>query len=140
MQYWLIKSEPDVYGWDDLVRDKGTFWNGVRNNTAALNLKKMAVGDLCLYYHSNEGKACVGIAKVTRTAYPDPTDESGRWVVVDVAPVEPLRRPVTLAEAKAEPRLKDMVLVNNSRMSVQPVSAAEWAVVQEMARTPLSAE
>lgn len=134
MQYWLIKSEPDVYSFDDLVRDGGTFWNGVRNNTASLNLKKMAVGDLCLYYHSNEGKACVGIARVTRTAYPDPTDESGRWVVVDVAPVEALPRPVTLADAKAEPRLKAMVLVNNSRMSVQPVTPAEWAVVLELSK------
>ena len=132
MASWLIKSEPDVYSFDDLVREGGTFWDGVRNTPAALNLKKMQLGDECLYYHSNEGKACVGIASVTRAAYPDPTDSSGRWVAVDVAPVRPLPRPVTLAEAKAEPRLKDMVLVNNSRMSVQPVTEAEWAVVLEL--------
>ena len=134
MAYWLIKSEPDVYSFDDLVREGGNLWNGVRNNTAALNLKKMQVGDLCLYYHSNEGKVCGGIARVTRAAYPDPTDDSGRWVAVDVAAVEALARPVTLAEAKAEPRLRDMVLVNNSRMSVQPVTEAEWAVVLELSK------
>lgn len=134
MQHWLIKSEPEVYSWDDLVREKRTIWDGVRNNTAALNLKAMRVGDLCLYYHSNTGKACVGIARVTREAYLDPGDAKGRFVAVDVEPVEALPRPVTLEAVKAEPRLMDMVLVKNSRMSVQPVSEAEWAVILELAR------
>lgn len=133
MRYWLIKSEPDVYSFDDLVRDGGTAWDGVRNASAALNLKAMAVGDRCLYYHSNEGKAAVGVARVTRTAYPDPKDPSARFVAVDMAAEHPLPRPVTLAEIKADPRLADMVLVRNSRLSVQPVTDAEWAIVMELA-------
>ena len=134
MRYWLFKSEPDVFGWDDLVaRGKaGEEWNGVRNFQARNNMKAMAIGDLGLFYHSNIGKEMVGIMEVIALAHPDSTAEGDRWQCVDVRAVEPLKRPVTLEEAKAEPRLKDMVLVNNSRLSVQPVTAAEWAVVMEL--------
>ncbi|MDT7934125.1 MAG: EVE domain-containing protein [Sphingomonadaceae bacterium] len=136
MEYWLIKSEPRVYSWDDLVRDGRTVWDGVKNASAAINLRAMRFGDECLYYHSNEGKACVGIARVVREAFPDPADP--KWVAVDVEPVRPLARPVTLAEARADPRLAAMVLVKNSRLSVQPVTAAEWAAVLDLAATPAS--
>ncbi len=134
MAHWLIKSEPDVYGWDDLVREGRTHWNGVRNNTAALNLKAMAVGDTAFFYHSNEGLACVGIVRIVRTAYPDPSDETGRYVMVDVEPVRPLACPVTLKAIKAEPRLAAMELVRQSRLSVAPVRDAEWAIILEMAK------
>lgn len=136
MAHWLIKSEPEVWSWDQQVaagRD-GTFWNGVRNHQAKLNLMKMQVGDTAFFYHSNEGKAIVGIVEVTRAAYPDPTAEPGSpWVVVDVAALQPLPRPVTLAEAKAEPALKGMALVTHTRLSVQPVTAPEWAAVLRLA-------
>lgn len=134
MPHWLLKSEPSVYSWDDLVREGRTHWNGVRNNTAALNLKAMAQGDTALFYHSNEGLACVGIMRVVRTAYPDPSDATGRYVMVDVEPVEPLANPVALKAIKAEPRLAQMELVRQSRLSVAPVRDAEWAVILEMAR------
>ena len=105
MAHWLMKSEPFKYSWDDLIKDGRTHWNGVRNHQAALYLKAMAVGDEVFFYHSNEGLAVVGIAKVVKTAYPDPSDEKGRFVMVDIAPVRALANPVTLAAMKAEPRL-----------------------------------
>src|SRR3981189_2941593 len=123
--YWLVKSEPDAYSWSDLVKEKKTSWNGVRNFTARNNLRSMRVGDEVLFYHSVTDKAVVGIAKVTRTAYPDPTAKEGDWSTVDLAPIKPLRRPVTLREIKANPRLKGIPLVRQSRLSV--MSLAETA-------------
>ncbi len=133
MAHWLMKSEPFKYSWDDLVRDGQTFWNGVRNNQAALYLKAMAVGDEVIFYHSNEGLAAVGIMQVVKTAYPDPSDEKGRFVMVDVAPVRPLARAVTLAEMKAEPRLQGMKMFQQFRLSVVPLTDAEWDLILEMA-------
>ncbi len=118
MAHWLIKSEPSVYSWDHLVKDKRTSWTGVRNAQAAINLRAMKAGDLCFFYHSNDGKEIVGIAKVAKAAYPDPTDKAGKAVTVDVAPVEPLKQPVTLAAIKADPKFKELGLVRQSRLSV----------------------
>jgi predicted RNA-binding protein with PUA-like domain len=135
MVYWLIKSEPGVFSWDDEVKSgvKGEAWTGVRNHQAKLNLMKMKKGDCAFFYHSNEGKEIVGVVEVVREHYPDPTAKAGEpWVVVDVKAVEPLPKPVTLAEAKAEPRLKAMALVTNTRLSVQPVTADEWKMVRKM--------
>ena len=132
MAYWLLKSEPDTYSWQDQVRRgaKGEPWTGVRNHQAKLNLMKMKKGDRAFFYHSGEGKEIVGIVEVIREQHPDPTAKAGEpWVVVDVKAETPLKTPVTLAAAKAEPRLKDMVLVNNTRLSVQPVTAEEWKVI-----------
>jgi predicted RNA-binding protein with PUA-like domain len=131
MSYWLMKSEPHKYSWDDLVRDGGTWWDGVRNNAARLHLRAMREGDEAFFYHSNEGKAVVGIMRVTGAGAPDGPD--GAWVKVPVAPVRPLPRPVTLAEIKAEPRLAAMELLRQSRLSVAPVRPEEWAIVLEMA-------
>ncbi|RNJ49049.1 EVE domain-containing protein [Methylocystis hirsuta] len=135
MAHWLLKSEPSSWSWDQQAKAgaKGTFWNGVRNHSAKLNLMAMKKGDKGFFYHSNEDKAVVGIVEIIKTYYPDHTDESGKFGMVDLKAVKALKKPVTLAEIKAEPRLKDMVLVNNSRLSVQPVSDEEWRVVLEMA-------
>ncbi len=131
MAYWLMKSEPNKYGWDDLVRDRSTDWDGVRNNAARLHLRAMKPGDEAFFYHSNEGKAVVGIMRIAGEQKPD--GEDGSWVKVPVEPVRPLKRPVTLAEIKAEPALKDMELIRQSRLSVAPVRAEEWARILEMA-------
>jgi predicted RNA-binding protein with PUA-like domain len=133
MAHWLLKSEPDSYSWDDLVRDGGTVWDGVRNAQAANNLKAMAVGDEAFIYHSNVGREVVGIARVDRAAFPDPKDPTGRWVAVGVVPVRAVPRPVTLADMKAEPRLADLALIRQSRLSVVPVSAADWRIILAMA-------
>ncbi len=133
--YWLVKSEPFKYSWDDLVKDGSTYWDGVRNYGARNNLAAMKKGDLLLYYHSNEGKEVVGIAKVTRESYPDPTSDDDRWVVVDVAPVKPLRVPVTLAAVKADAKLRDMALVRQARLSVQPVTREEFDHVLKLGET-----
>lgn len=127
MNYWLMKSEPDVYSWDDLVRDKKTVWEGVRNYQARNNLKAMKKGDLAFFYHSNEGKAIVGIAKIVKESYPDSSDNE--WSVVDIAPDKKLKTPVTLAQIKADKRLTDMALVRVSRLSVQPVKKEEFDMV-----------
>ena len=134
MAYWLFKSEPDVFGWDDLVSrgDKGEEWDGVRNYQARNMMRAMKVGDLGLFYHSNIGKEAVGICEVIAEAHPDSTADEPKWACVDVRAVRKLPRPVTLDEVKAEPRLKDMVLGNNSRLSVQPVTPEEWAVMMEL--------
>jgi predicted RNA-binding protein with PUA-like domain len=135
MAYWLVKSEPSAWSWDDQVKagSKGGPWTGVRNHTAKQNLTKMKKGDRAFFYHSVEEKSIVGIVEVVREAYPDPTAKAREpWVVVDVKAVAPLPRPVTLADIKAEPRLKDMALVKLSRLSVQPVTAAEWKLVCTM--------
>jgi predicted RNA-binding protein with PUA-like domain len=124
--YWLVKSEPSAYSWDDLVRDGRTNWTGVRNFTARNNLREMQQGDEVLFYHSVVGKAVVGIAEVTRTAFPDATAKEGDWSAVELAPTKALRRPVTLEEIKKNPNLNAMALVRLSRLSVQPVNAAEF--------------
>ena len=131
MAYWLVKSEPSAFAWSDLVKTgaKGEPWTGVRNHQAKLYLMAMKTGERCLFYHSNEGKAVVGVAEVVREAYPDPTAESGPWVCVDLKAIAPFKTPVTLADAKADPALSEMMLVKNTRFSVQKVSDAEWTRV-----------
>jgi predicted RNA-binding protein with PUA-like domain len=139
MAYWLMKSEPAAYGWDDLVRDGGTEWDGVRNNAATLHLKAMEAGDRAFLYHSMSDKAVVGIMQIVRAARPDAKAKEGeRWVSVRVEPVAPLPRPVTLAQIKAEPRLANMELIRQSRLSVAPVREEEWALILEMAAQPAS--
>ena len=134
--HWLVKSEPDQYSWDDLVKDGSTYWDGVRNYQARNNLREMKVGDYALYYHSNEGKEVVGIAKVTRSAYPDPTTDDDRWVVVDVAPVKPLKAPVTLAQIKADRQLRGIPLVTHSRLSVMPLEKSDFERILELSKIP----
>lgn len=137
MQYWLVKSEPDVYGFDHLVKDGKTRWDGVRNYQARNNLRAMKVGDLCLFYHSNIGLEVVGVAKVVTEHYPDPTAEKGDWSSVDLAPVKPFKRPVTLAEIKNHPALQQLLLVRNARLSVMPVSFDEFSVILQLGETHL---
>ena len=135
MNYWLVKSEPDSWSWDQQVKKgaKGEAWSGVRNHTAKLNLMKMKKGDLAFFYHSNIGKEIVGIAEVAEEHYPDPTANAGDpWVVVDMVAREPLKTPVTLETIKKEPKLKEMALLKYSRLSVQPVTAAEWKLICKM--------
>lgn len=136
MAYWLVKSEPHKYAWDDLVRDGRTIWDGVRNNAAAIHLRTMKTGDLAFFYHSNEGKEIVGIVEVVREHYLDPKDESGRYPAVDVAPVEALVRPVTLAAIKADAVLERIELVRQSRLSVAPIRDQEWMRILAMAKQP----
>jgi predicted RNA-binding protein with PUA-like domain len=131
MAYWVLRSEPDAYSWDDLVRDGETEWTGVRNYTARNFLKDMAVGDEALFYHSNVQKAAVGIMAVTRTWQPDGDD--GKWASVAVKPVRPLARPVTLVEIKAEPKLANLMMLKQSRLSVSKVEPDEWALLLKMA-------
>lgn len=132
MQYWLIKSEPEAYSWDDLVEKKIDIWSGVRNYAARLHLRAMKKGDLCLFYHSGNVSACVGIAKVVKAAYPDPTAEEGDWSAVDVAPVKKLKREVSLKEIKLIPALADMPLVRISRLSVSPVTEFQYHKILDM--------
>lgn len=134
MAYWLFKSEPDVFSWDDLVAkgETGEEWDGVRNYQARNNMRAMKKGDRGLLYHSNIGKEAVGIVEVVAEAHPDSTANDPKWECVDIKAVRKLPRAVSLDEAKAEARLKDMVLVNNSRLSVQPVAEDEWAVIMEL--------
>lgn len=133
MAYWLVKSEPDVYGWDQLCKDKKTTWDGVRNFAARNHLKAMKKGDEVFFYHSNEGTAIVGIAKITKEYYADASSEENKWFVVDLKPVKALKNPVTLAQVKADKRLSGMTLVRLGRLSVQPVTEAEWKIVLELA-------
>jgi predicted RNA-binding protein with PUA-like domain len=135
---WLVKSEPFKYSWDDLVRDGSTYWDGVRNATARNNLASMRKGDLVLYYHSNEGKEVVGVARVKREAYPDPTTDDERWVVVDLEPLQPLTRSVSLADVKAEPRLREIALVRQSRLSVMPIEKKAFDRILAMGKTRLA--
>lgn len=130
MAYWLMKSEPHSYSWDQLVEDGGTEWDGVRNPAARLHLKAMKAGDEALFYHSGEEKAAVGIMRITREGAPDPKDSN--WVSVAVAPVRPLAKPVTLKAMKAEPRLAKLEMIRQSRLSVSPVRDEEWAALVEM--------
>lgn len=134
MAFWLFKSEPDTWSWEQQVArgDAGEHWNGVRNHLAKKHMMAMQLGDLGFFYHSNQGKEVVGVVEVIKLFYPDHTDPSGRFGMVDIKAVEALPRPVTLEEAKHDPRLKDMILVNNSRLSVQPVTPEEWRIVREL--------
>ncbi len=133
MAYWLIKSEPDSYSWDQLVKDKKTRWEGVRNFAARNNLKAMKKGDELFYYHSNTGTEIVGIAEVTKEHYQDPTSDDANWVAVDVKPVKKLKGAVPLTQVKNDERLKDMALIRLSRLSVQPVTEEEWKIILELA-------
>lgn len=133
MNYWLLKSEPFKYSWDKFVEDGITFWDGVRNYAARNNLKAMKKGDLLLWYHSNEGLEVVGIAKLVKEAYQDPTTEDKAWVVVDIKPHKKIKKPVSLAQIKTDARLQNMALVRLGRLSVQPVTEDEWNIVMEMA-------
>ena len=132
MKHWLVKSEPFKYSWDKFNEDGRTFWDGVRNYQARNNLREMQEGDLVLFYHSNEGKNVVGIAKVVKEAYQDPTTDDTNWVVVDLSPVEALKKPVSLEQIKAEESLKDISLIRQGRLSVMPLKATEFDKILEM--------
>lgn len=133
MAYWLVKSEPSAYSWEQLEKDGETAWTGVRNYAARNHLKAMKKGDQVLYYHSNEGLEIVGIAKVSKEYYQDPTTKEEAWVVVDLKPYKRLKKPVSLTQIKADKRLADMALVRIGRLSVQPVTEKEWKVIMELA-------
>lgn len=131
-QYWLVKQEPEGYPWSRFVEEKGTFWDGVRNYQARNHLRTMKKNDLVLYYHSGKERAVVGIARVTRTAYPDPTADDPQWVAVDLAPVKAFKKPVALAEIKSESSLSNIALVRQSRLSVMPLEKQEFEKLQKM--------
>lgn len=133
MAYWFVRSEPDVYSIDDLKRDGKTTWDGVRNNAAALHLKTMKLGDEVIFYHSNIGKEVVGVAKVVKEAFPDPSDPTGRWVAVELGYGRHLPKSVPLPELKAEPALAEMAMIRQSRLSVSPVTPDQWKIVLKMA-------
>lgn len=132
MNYWLIKSEPNTYSWDDFVAKGRDHWDGVRNFEARNNIQAMKIGDQCLFYHSVSEKSIVGIAEVVKEHYPDPTTDDHRWQVMDVIPVRKLKRPVTLAEIKSDVRLDQMKLITHSRLSVQPVTEQEFNIIMEL--------
>ena len=132
MAYWLVKSEPFKYSWEQFEKDGQTFWDGVRNYAARNFLREMKKGDEVLFYHSNEGLEIVGVAKVVKEHYQDPTTDEDAWVVVDLKPVKRLKKPVTLKQIKGEKRLSDMALLRLSRLSVQPVRDEEWSVIIEL--------
>ena len=136
MAQWLVKSEPNAYSWDNLVKEKRTAWTGVRNPQASKNLKGMKPGDRVFFYHSGVGLEIVGVAEVVKPYYPDPADKTGKFGAVDIKPVMPVKRPVTLKEIKAEPRLAELGLVRQSRLSVMPVTPAEWKLISKMAGIP----
>ena len=133
MAYWLAKSEPSVYSWDDLIKEKQTCWSGVRNYAARIHLKAMKKGDEVFFYHSNEGTEIVGIAKVAKEFYQDPTTEDDAWVAVDLKPHKKLKKPVSLSQVKTDKRLVEMALVRLGRLSVQPVTDKEWKIIMELA-------
>jgi predicted RNA-binding protein with PUA-like domain len=137
VQYWLVKSEPFKYSWDQFVKEKRSVWDGVRSFEARNNLRKMKKGDLALFYHSNEGKEVVGVAKVVKEAYPDPTATEGDWSVVDFVPVKPLKQSVGLAEIKADPAFEDFKLVRRARLSVVPASAAHFRRILKLGQTKI---
>lgn len=132
MKYWLMKSEPSAWSWEQQVRKKVESWNGVRNYQAANNMKAMSLGDRAFFYHSADEKRIVGIVEVVKLYYPDPTDETGRFGMVDVKALMPLKTPVTLAQIKAEPKLQHLPLIRQSRLSVLPVDAASWKLICKM--------
>jgi predicted RNA-binding protein with PUA-like domain len=133
MNYWLVKSEPSVYGWDTFVKEKQTAWTGVRNYAARIHLNTMKKGDAVLFYHSNEGMEIAGIAKVVKEAYRDPTTDDERWVAVDIKVLKKLKHPVSLTQIKHDKRLQEMALVRLGRLSVQPVTQKEWKIIMAMA-------
>ena len=135
MAHWLVKSEPFKYSWDQFAKDGQTYWDGVRSYAARIHLKAMKKGDEVFYYHSNEGLEIVGIAKVVKEAYQDPTTEDEAWVVVDLKPVKKLKKPVSLQQVKSDKRLQDMALIRLGRVSVQPVTDEEWKIVLELSQT-----
>ena len=135
MAYWLVKSEPDAYSWQQLVKDKETSWDGVRNYAARGHLKNMKKGDEVFYYHSNEGTEIVGIAKVSKEFYQDPTTDDDKWVSVMLKPAKALKKPVSLAQIKANKKLQNMALVRIGRLSVQPVTDEEWEIIMKMSET-----
>ncbi|MDJ0611554.1 MAG: EVE domain-containing protein [Kiloniellales bacterium] len=135
MAYWLMKSEPGTWSWDDQVRDGTAEWDGVRNHQAAANMKAMKIGDQVFFYHSVNEKQVVGIAEVVKEYYPDPTDASGRFGMVDIKAIKPMASPVTLAQIKAEPRLHDLALVRQSRLSVMPIDEDSWKLICRMGDT-----
>lgn len=132
MHYWLIKTEPSTWSWNDQVTKKTTSWDGVRNYQASNNLKAMGIGDLCFFYHSVSDRQIVGIVEVTRTYHPDPSDETGRFGMVEVKAVKPLKKPVSLDAIKIEPRLAHLALVRQSRLSVMPIDKAAWTLILQM--------
>jgi predicted RNA-binding protein with PUA-like domain len=134
MQYWLIKTEPSTWSWNDQVTKKTTSWDGVRNYQAANNLKAMAIGDRCFFYHSVSDRQIVGIVEVTRTYHPDPSDKTGRFGMVEVKAVKPLKKPVSLEDIKQEPRLAHLALVRQSRLSVMPIDEPAWKLILEMGK------
>jgi len=133
MGYWLVKSEPSTYSWDDFIKEGQTCWSGVRNYAARLHLRNMKLGDEVLFYHSNEGIEIVGIAKITKEFYQDPTTEDQKWVAVNLKPFKKLKNPVSLENIKKDKRLANMALVRIGRLSVQPVSEVEWNIIMDMA-------
>ena len=135
MRFWLIKQEPSKYSWEQFVDEKETYWNGVRNYQARNNLQAMKKGDRVLFYHSVVGKEIKGIARVTREAYPDPTADDPAWVVVDLKPVKPMKVPVTLEQVKSHAKLKEMALIKQSRLSVMPLTPAEFKIILELGKT-----
>ena len=135
MKYWLVKSEPFKYSWQNFLDDKSTYWDGVRNYQARNNLKEMRCKDLVLYYHSNEGKEIVGVSEVIKEYYQDPTTDDERWVVVDLKPLKTLDNPVTLKTIKEEPRLKDIALIRQSRLSVMPIRKKEYDIILSLSKS-----
>ncbi len=135
MRFWLVKQEPSKYNWEQLLRDKETYWDGVRNYQARNNLQKMKRGDLVLFYHSVVGKEVKGICKVTKEFYPDPTSDDPRWCVVDLRPVQTMRSPVTLDDIKSHPELEDIALIRQSRLSVMPLSKKELKIILKLGDT-----
>ncbi len=136
-QHWLVKQEPEAYSWDDFVREGETYWDGVRNYQARNNLRAMKQGDLVFFYHSGSDKEIVGVAKVTREHYPDPTAKDGDWSVVDLAPAKPMKQPVDLAQIKADKSLENIALIKQSRLSVMPIAEAEFRRILELGETKL---
>ncbi len=135
MQFWLVKQEPSKYSWEQFVEDKETYWDGVRNYQARNNLQAMKKGDRVLFYHSVVGKEIKGIARVTRESYPDPTTDDPAWVVVDLKPVKPMKVPVTLEQIKSHAKLREMALIKQSRLSVMPLTPAEFKIILELGKT-----
>ena len=134
MNYWLIKSEPNTWSWDDQVKEGVSMWDGVRNYQARNNLKKMKIKDLCFFYHSVKEKSIIGIVKVVKEYYPDPTDKTGRFVVVDVKPIKKLNHPVALYQIKEDKKLKNISLIKQSRLSVMPLSKTEWENILKISK------
>ena len=134
MNYWLMKSEPGAYSWDDMLKDGRTYWDGVRNYTARNNMKSMKVGDRAFFYHSVKEKTIIGVVKIVKEYYQDPTTDDDRWVVVDIEPELTLNNPITLEQVKSDDRLSDMVLVKQSRLSVQPVTKEEFDIIMNLAK------